>query len=138
MLDRLASIAELWAQGVITEEIARRLDLTKGSVCRMARDARLRGDPRFPARGRYDVTKRVRRPKSSPSEPSAPPVKTNPMLLDLKPNDCKWPVRSGEERGEHYFCAEPRQDFSPYCKEHTTLGLNSTRGMAALHSTVRR
>lgn len=122
MHPKLADIAQLWAQGVITEEIARRLDMTKGSVCRLARDARLRGDPRFPARGRFDMTKR----KCVPI--AAPPPKTNPMLLDLKPGECKWPVRSGEERGEHYFCADPRLPGSPYCKAHTTLGLNSMRG----------
>ena len=74
MSDRLANIAELWAQGVITEEIARRLDMTKGSVCRLARDARLRGDPRFPARGRFDMTKRK-------CVPITPPVKTNPIAV---------------------------------------------------------
>ena len=116
---KLDDIAQLWAQGVITEEIARRLDMTKGSVCRLARDARLRGDPRFPARGRFDMTKRKCVPIPPPSPP--PPPKTNPMLLDLKPGECKWPVRSGEERGEHYFCAERQLPGGPYCAEHEAL-----------------
>ena len=120
MSDRLANIAELWAQGVITEEIARRLDMTKGSVCRLARDARLRGDPRFPARGRFDMTKRTRRSTPVPQAP-----KTNPMLVDLKPNECKWPVRSEGERGdEHHFCADIRLPGSPYCKDHAALGVS--------------
>ena len=133
MHPKLADIAQLWAQGVITEEIARRLDMTKGSVCRLARDARLRGDPRFPARGRFDMTKRKCVPIAAP-----PPPKTNPTLFDLKPGECKWPVRSEGERGDlHFFCADPRAPGSPYCKEHTALGLNSTRGMGALMTSLR-
>ena len=58
---------------------------------------------------------------------AAPPPKTNPMLLDLKPGECKWPVRSGGERGEHYFCAERAQLGSPYCEEHYALGRQGVR-----------
>ena len=126
----LARIADLWASGIITEEIGRRLGASKGSVCRLARDARLRGDPRFPARGRFDMTKRA---------PPAPKPKTNPTVFELMPDDCKWPVRSEGERGElHFFCAKPRQAGSPYCPKHTRDGLSTTRGMAALITTVKR
>jgi len=122
----LDEIAKLWAQGVITEEIARRLKTTKGSVCRKARDARLKGDPRFPARGRFDLT------KHKETKPPTPTIKVNPNLFDLLPNQCKYPVRSEGERGEeHYFCAEPRTDGSPYCREHDALCLNTTRKAGA-------
>ena len=47
----LARIAELWAQRLPTAEIGRRLNVPKNSICRLARDARLKGDPRFPERG---------------------------------------------------------------------------------------
>ena len=127
---KLADIAELWAQGVITEEIARRLDMTKGSVCRLARDARLRGDPRFPPRGRFDMTKR----KCAP----IPIIKINPMLIDLKPGQCKWPVRSEGERGEeHHFCADPQAPSSPYCKTHAALGSNKLHGATRLTTWAR-
>ena len=58
---------------------------------------------------------------------AAPPPKTNPMLLDLKPGECKWPVRSGGERGEHYFCAERQLPGEPYCKDHYQLGRQGVR-----------
>ena len=32
------------------EDIGKRLGIPKNSICRLARNARLRGDPRFPAR----------------------------------------------------------------------------------------
>ena len=119
---KLNEIAELWAQGVITEEIARRLDMTKGSVCRLARDARLKGDLRFPARGRFDMRKR-----QYALIPPAPTPKVNPMLVDLKPNECKWPVRSEGQYGDlHFFCAETRAPSSPYCDEHAMLSTNRT------------
>jgi hypothetical protein len=128
---KLARIAELWAGGLITEEIARRIGATKGSVCRLARDARLGGDPRFPVRGRFDVTNRKRMPP-------APKPKTNPLLIDLKINDCKWPVRSEGEHGDlHYFCANPCEAGSPYCPEHTARASARTHGATALTTWVK-
>lgn len=116
--EKLDRIAELWAVGTLTEDIARRLKTTKGSVCRMARDARLSGDPRFPAR-----------PRSGRLAVPKPSSKTRPCLfVDLAPNECKFPVRSEGERGEiHWFCAEPRFPGSPYCKPHKDLTDNRVR-----------
>ncbi len=123
-MSKLDQIAELWAQGVITEEIAERVGSTKGSVCRMARDARLRGDARFPARA--SGRKQMKR------KPPTPQIKVNPNLFDLKPNQCKYPVRSeGERSEEHFFCAEPQYGGSPYCRAHDTLCFATTRKAGA-------
>jgi hypothetical protein len=130
----LARIAAMWAQGVITEEIARQIGATKGSVCRMARDARLKGDKRFPARI-SGLMGRNRMRKAPP-----PPVKpkVNPDLFHLKPGECKWPVRSEGERGEeHFFCADPQSPGSPYCPKHRDEGSNKLRGAAALTTWVK-
>jgi hypothetical protein len=116
----LDEIAKLWAQGIITEQIAERLGLTKGSVCRKARDARLRGDSRFPVRKRHVFM----------IKPLPPKPKENPRLIDLPPNGCKYPVRSDEaDNSVHFFCAEPRKANSPYCPAHTAACSNKLHGV---------
>ncbi len=66
--------------------------------------------------------------------PPSPPPKVNPLIQDLSPNGCKWPVRSGEERGEHYFCDELRAPGSPYCKAHRDTASSKLRGAPALQT----
>lgn len=112
--DKLDRIAELWARGTLTQEIARRLNTTKGIVCRMAWEARRSGDPRFPVRPRIGRFNNVRKP-----QPPREPV----TLMNLPVDGCKWPVKSTGERGEiHWFCNQVRAPGSPYCKTHQDLG----------------
>lgn len=40
-------------------------------------------------------------------------------LLQLEPNDCRWPV--GDDDIQE-FCAAPREFLSPYCPHHTKQG----------------
>ena len=39
-------------------------------------------------------------------------------LLDLEPNDCRYPVNEG---GPFLFCAEPSAKGSSYCAHHRDL-----------------
>lgn len=48
-----------------------------------------------------------------PDEPRLGPL----HLVDLGPNDCKYPF--GDR--DFTFCAKRQQDDSPYCPEHTEL-----------------
>ena len=88
--ETLDAIARLWALGQPTLEIARRLEIPKNSVCRLARTARLRGDPRFPARRQRIQGKAICQPilllpaplpvevVPAPIEVVTPPVATLP------------------------------------------------------------
>jgi GcrA cell cycle regulator len=130
--DVLAEIASLWADKISTAEIGRRLHISKNSVCRLARDARLRGDPRFPERG-LNVAREAPKPRQagkSEARPAsvsaivvvpAPPARGPFRVVDLQPHHCRYAVFSGSERGDHRFCGEPRQANSPYCAEHHAL-----------------
>jgi hypothetical protein len=130
----LAKISNLWAAGFTTDRIAAELSMTKGSVCRMAREARMSGDPRFPPRN----SGRGVAPGVGPQPVIVEvPPRLKPMLCDLKPGCCKWTVWSGESRGEHHFCAEPQFPGSPYCKKHRALATSLTRGAPALTTWVK-
>ncbi len=51
--------------------------------------------------------------------PRAPEEQDAIALVDLRPNDCRYPVRSGEGRGEYYFCGKPKwPESQSYCKKH--------------------
>lgn len=143
--DDLARIAALWADKVSTAEIGRRLRISKNSVCRLARDARLKGDPRFPERG-MNVAREAPEPrprpaaaKTSKARPaprpivvvSAPPAHGPFRVFDLLARHCRYPVFSGSERGDHRFCGEPRQENSPYCAGHHALCNTSVRAYPA-------
>ena len=128
----LAEIAKFWARSITTAEIGRLLCISKNSVCRLARDARLRGDPRFPERVQpprepTPPRLRARRSKAPPLSVSAlviapaPPARGPFRVVELQPHHCRYAVFSGSERGDHRFCGEPRQANSPYCAVHHVL-----------------
>jgi GcrA cell cycle regulator len=127
--DVLAEIASLWADKVTTAEIGRRLNMPKNSVCGMARSARLKGDPRFPERGLQAPRgpRRVGRGKAPPDPVSALVLvparpRGGPLrVFELEAHHCRYAVISGTARGDHWFCAKPKQVGSPYCAEHHAL-----------------
>ena len=112
------AIAALWKRGVSTLEIADALGIPKNSVCRMARTARLRGDPRFPERGFWPQPQ-PRSPAFTPPEPPAPPSKGCP-LVDLEPSGCRYAI-TDFAAPVHLFCGEPQRPDSAYCAVHHTL-----------------
>ena len=131
-VETIDQMAKLWAKGLSVTLIGQRLGVPKNSICRMAWSARKAGDPRFPKRQRGRIMSaklgppaeaRVRKVKApvpvavALTLPSRAPGE-HPMLVDLRPNECKWPVHSGPEKGEHYFCAALQLPGSPYCQEH--------------------
>ena len=52
-----------------------------------------------------------------PQPVAPPPKRPRPVLLvDLKPDDCRWIVNDDTRRAE--FCALPRDGSSVYCAHH--------------------
>jgi hypothetical protein len=43
------------------------------------------------------------------------------QFMELRLNDCRYPTRSLEARGEYFFCGAPKNAKSPYCDEHHGL-----------------
>jgi GcrA cell cycle regulator len=133
-VNTLDKIAELWAEGLTTAVIGERLGIPKNSVCRLAFHARREGDARFPARA-FAIPKKPKKPKSKPllmrpamprrkrpSHPEPKPRSMPPLIYELNPNECRYPVTAFEGgRGDHRFCAAPQVAGSPYCAKHHEL-----------------
>lgn len=130
-MNHLDKIAELWAQGLTTAVIGKRLGIPKNSVCRLAFHARRNGDARFPARAFAPVRKPKPKPKLIMRPPMPrrklppPPLKPRampPLIWELKPHECRYPVSAFDvARDEHRFCAKPQTEGSAYCAEHRVL-----------------
>jgi hypothetical protein len=135
--EKLKQIAVLWARNLSTCLIGKHLGVTKNAVCGAVGSARHRGDSRFPARKLVTIIRAVqedagpekpkRMPRAKPRfTPEPRPIVVEPALkregplqiFDLEANDCRFPVRSGEERGDYWFCAKPRAPSSSYCARH--------------------
>jgi hypothetical protein len=137
--EKLTQIAVLWAENLSTRLISKRLSVTKNVVCGAVGAARHRGDSRFPIRKRTMIICAIRKdaglkraqPKRMPRvkprlTPEPRPIVVEPapkrewpvQLFDLRVSDCRFPVWSGEERGEHRFCAGLRAPGSSYCERH--------------------
>jgi hypothetical protein len=115
----------------------------------MVFNARNNGDLRFhkhPRTGGREMGVKNRLPgepkkkprvrKLKPVAVSAPELRArapgeHPDLLHLRPHECKWPVHSGQARGEHYFCAAPRKGVSPYCEAHDSMAFQSVEARRA-------
>jgi hypothetical protein len=136
--DTLDRLAELWALGRTADDIGRCLRVPKNSICRLARNARLSGDPRFPARnaGRPHSAPKPkpsraprparkaalprRRPVKSLPKPAPKPVSViRPRIWELRERQCRYPVAETDTR-EHLFCAEATNGES-YCPTHLAL-----------------
>jgi hypothetical protein len=132
-VNNLDKIAELWAKGLTTAVIGERVGIPKNSVCRLAYEARIAGDARFPARALRPVPKskgvkprvimrpvmpRRKRPPYSGPKPRA----LHPFIYELKPGECRYAVTSIDmARDAHRFCAKPQAEGSSYCAEHYDL-----------------
>lgn len=130
MIERLEEIAVLWNRNMPSSRIAKELGMTKGSVCGMMFRARQAGDPRFPPRPAVFGP----RPRKEKPVREVPPdlshlVKPKPrlsfgkvLLMDLRPNECRYPTETLEHRGEYFFCGAPQDPKSEaYCEAHQKL-----------------
>lgn len=123
--NRLDAIAPLWTAGKPSTAIAVELGLTKGTVCRLVFEARVKGDPRFPARQPAVVRSNQRRRPAggfvlTQDTPERPREQVGRVeLMDLRAGECRYPTLSGTARGEHLFCGAPKDLRSEaYCKTH--------------------
>ena len=131
-IHKLDEIAALWTQKLPASKIASQLGMSKGTVCGLIFRARRDGDLRFPQRPQL-FAPRPRREK--PVQVAFVPdlshlVKAPPrrerfgavLLMDLRPNECRYPTKTLERRGEYFFCGRPKDPKSEaYCEEHQTL-----------------
>jgi hypothetical protein len=103
--ERDTQLRKLRDQGFTFDDIAAKLDTTKGSVIGRAGRLGLLGRSQPVRRHVYH-----RAVASTPLLPSVGPV----ALLDLEPHQCRWPVNDAP----YLFCAGTKIDGSSYCGRH--------------------
>lgn len=120
-MDRLASIAEMWAEGWTTAEIGEWLGVTKNSVCGAVFVARKGGDMRFPTRPykRADKTSpaaQAKRPPPAISE--APEARPRGVpFVEVWADGCRFELGSPAKGGKFQFC-NAKTELGAWCAEH--------------------
>ncbi len=112
-----------------TKQIGKIMDTTKNSIIGKAN--RLGLDPRpnvLPPGYRRPLTAKIRPVQAvKPQQRTRDRYEINKTsygrlksLLDLGPNECKWPI-SRNQNNQHMFCGGVREDGAPYCEPHKEL-----------------
>ena len=95
--ERVAQLGKLWAEGLSTAEIGRRLGITKNAVVGKAHRLNLQGRP-------------------SPLR-----VVTQPrVVVEYTGPSCSWPHGHPGDKDFH-FCGSRPVPGKPYCAEHAAL-----------------
>lgn len=144
--ERIGELEKLWAEGLSTAEIGRRLGVSKNAVVGKAHRLRLPGrqSPIDPARrqarkaaadkarsAQPKPAARVTRPapeKVAAAKPAmaaakAPPPPRRKRSADQKGPACQWPFGDPRLPGFH-FCGAPSEPGKPYCDEHCARAYN--------------
>jgi hypothetical protein len=139
--DRNKEIAKLWETGYTSGEIARKLEISRGSVMGVIHRFRANGEkisrrakPKFaiepPKKEVAPVVKKsTKSVKAKPPKPLKPlplfetpaPVllNANCTFMDLTPQSCRFII--GPVRGlDTIYCGEPKSGRS-FCKQHKKL-----------------
>jgi GcrA cell cycle regulator len=136
--ETIARIQALWAEGLSTAEIGRRMGITKNAVVGKAHRLNLPARPspirRVPGEksARRASIKRTVGPTLATLASSARPVPApsrQPVVLRQVPSQprpagrvsaCCWPL--GEPGTKDFrFCGDPTVPAKPYCEEHAAL-----------------
>jgi GcrA cell cycle regulator len=96
--ERVAELGRLWAEGLSTAEIGRRLGLTKNAVVGKAHRLALA-------------------PRPSPLKSLPMPRPSRVVLVDFVGPACSWPFGHPGDKDFH-FCGERNLPGKPYCAEH--------------------
>jgi GcrA cell cycle regulator len=125
--DRIKILMALWAEGISTLEIGRRLGVTKNSVVGKVhrlglpkRQSPISSSPRTPRVTKPTTPIRIR--------PQTVPISANMVKMEkLTTGMCKWP--EGEPGHEDFrFCGQPAIENKPYCATHCARAyVKSTR-----------
>lgn len=149
-MERIGELEKLWAEGLSTAEIGRRLGVTKNAVVGKAHRLRLPGrqSPIDPARRQAKkaaAPAKARAPRAKPASPVAdaqpaakpeprraqtttaktapPPPPRRKQKSEHKGPACQWPFGDPRLPGFH-FCGAPSEPGKPYCDEHCARAYN--------------
>jgi GcrA cell cycle regulator len=107
--EKINRLKKLWAEGLTTGEIGKRLGVSKNAVVGKAHRLELKGRP-----------SPIKRPPRTAETHKKPPETRVFTLTDLSSQTCRWPI--GDPKHEDFrFCGKPVQAAKPYCSEHCTV-----------------
>lgn len=107
--ERIEELKKLWAEGLSTGEIGKRIGVSKNAVVGKAHRLGLKSRP--------SPIKRAK-PK-----PKAEPAKVT--IFDLTAHSCRWP--HGDPKHDNFhFCGKQTVPGKPYCAEHCALAYVSS------------
>lgn len=143
--ETIARIRALWAEGLSTAEIGRRMGISKNAVVGKAHRLSLPARPspirRTPGEKKAQprqVPRRLHGPtlpalkssKHAPPPPSRPAAVLRPVPAQPRPvgrvSSCCWPLGEPGTR-DFRFCGDPTVPAKPYCEEHVALAYVKVR-----------
>lgn len=110
--ERIEELKDLWAEGLTTGEIGKRLGVSKNAVVGKAHRLGLKGRP--------SPIKRASQPRKKPTAEKKEPEPKIRSIVDLSAHTCRWPIGDPREAGFH-FCGQPSMAGKPYCAEHAAI-----------------
>jgi GcrA cell cycle regulator len=131
--ETIAKLRTLWAEGLSTAEIGRRLNISKNAVVGKAHRLNLPSRPSPIRRAEGDAVPRQAAPKRVQG-PTLPPLAATigapmPPLRAITPapkpaapraTPCCWPLGEPGQPGFH-FCNASAVNGKPYCEEHASI-----------------
>jgi GcrA cell cycle regulator len=131
--ETIAKLRALWAEGLSTAEIGRRLNISKNAVVGKAHRLNLPARPSPIRRLEGDATPRQAVPKRTQG-PTLPPLAASigapvPALRAIMPaakssspraTPCCWPIGEPGKPSFH-FCNAAAATGKPYCEEHASI-----------------
>ena len=124
----IEQLKALWAEGLTTGEIGKRLGISKNAVVGKAHRLGLKGRPSpikrdGAATAAAPVVAGETPPAAAPKarlKAKVPEVKKIKSLVDLSANTCRWPIGDPKEPNFH-FCGGNAIPGKPYCPEHAAI-----------------
>ena len=144
--DRIQQLRDLWADGDTTEQIGRKMGITKNAVVGKAHRLRLEARP-SPIRRMGVRPQKIQRQGKKPSLPLvavcattsvmspvapsgvAPPTSADVVRISQSPDrdgftrsraDCCWPIGEPGKR-DFRFCGDVVEPNRPYCGQHCSV-----------------
>jgi GcrA cell cycle regulator len=130
--DVIAKLRSLWADGLSTAEIGRRLNISKNAVVGKAHRLNLPPRPSPIRRGEAGTTPRQPAPRRAQG-PTLPPLAASlgapppalrqivsPPKNTLRATPCCWPIGEPGKPSFH-FCNAGSVPGKPYCEDHASI-----------------
>lgn len=136
--EMIENLKQMWKEGLTTNEIAKRLGVSKNSIVGKVHRLNLKARP-SPIKKKEDVAPienlATKEEKNKPSSKTIKKVSISPVnisstketkknqclkLTELDNHTCRWPL--GDPRDDNFcFCGKAVRGGQTYCEEHSAI-----------------